>query len=121
MELLQSAQAVPAAILVVIILALAVITIVIAYQYARFLGIEGIREQTYQLILKAEHAYKGSETGRQKLKWVVSQARMLLPPWLQAIISEKTLTAIVDRWFAGVKDLLDDGKINGSQDEDDLK
>ncbi len=122
MELLHSAQTVPALVLAIIILALFVITIVITYQYAKYLGLEGIREQTYQLILKAEHIFKESSAGKQKLKWVVSQARLLLPPWLQAVISEQTLTTIIDKWFAGVKDLLDDGKVNGSQnEEDDLK
>lgn len=79
--------------------------------------LEGIREQVYQLILKAEHMYKESGTGQQKLKWVVQQARGLLPKWLQVIMSEDALLKIIDVWFCGVKDLLDDGKINGSQKE----
>ena len=42
--------------------------LVIAFQYAKHKGLEGIREQVYQLILKAEHMYKESGTGQQKLK-----------------------------------------------------
>lgn len=49
------------------------------------------------------------------MKWVVSQARRLLPGWLQAIISEEALEKIIQIWFDEVKDLLDDGKVNGSQ------
>lgn len=94
-----------------------VVTLVITFQYAKHKGLEGIREQVYQLILKAEHMYKESGTGQQKLKWVVQQARGLLPKWLQVIMSEDALLKIIDVWFCGVKDLLDDGKINGSQKE----
>lgn len=96
---------------------LMIVTLVIAFQYAKHKGLEGIREQVYQLILKAEHMYKESGTGQQKLKWVVQQSRGLLPKWLQVIMSEDALLKIIDVWFCGVKDLLDDGKINGSQKE----
>lgn len=41
----------------------------------------------------------------------------VLPKWLQVIMSEDALLKIIDVWFCGVKDLLDDGKINGSQKE----
>ena len=49
------------------------------------------------------------------MKWVVSQARKLLPKWAQALISEDTLMNIIQAWFDGVKDLLDDGKMNHSE------
>ena len=91
-------------------------TVVIAYQYAKMKGLEGIRENVYQLILKAEHLYTESGQGEQKLKFVVHQARGLLPKWLQVIMSEEVLLKIIDWWFKEVKDLLDDGKVNGSQD-----
>lgn len=35
--------------------------------------------------------------------------------WLQVIMSEEVLLKIIDWWFKEVKDLLDDGKVNGSQ------
>ena len=68
-----------------------------------------------KLFLHAEHIYKESGQGEQKLKWVVQQARGLLPKWLQVIMSEEVLLKIIDWWFKEVKDLLDDGKVNGSQ------
>ena len=58
---------------------------------------------------------QASGAGQQKLKWVVQQARGLLPKWLQIIITEEMLLKVIDVWFDGVKDLLDDGKVNGSQ------
>ena len=115
MELLNFLKQIPLPILLVVVLILLVVTIVIAFQYAKYKGLEGIRANVYQLILKAEHMYKESGTGQQKLKWVVQQARGLLPKWLQVIITEDMLLKVIDIWFGGVKDLLDDGKINGSQ------
>ena len=66
-------------------------------------------------ILKAEHVYNESGQGKQKLKWVVSQARELLPKWMQVFVTEEMMMKVIDEWFKGVKDLLDDGKVNGSQ------
>ena len=79
--------------------------------------LEGIRVEVYELFRKAERKYNESGQGKQKLKWVVSQARKLLPAWLQVILTETALEKIIDAWFKGVKDLLDDGKVNGSQKE----
>lgn len=114
MELLNYLNQVPLPVLILVIAALAVLTVVIAYQYAKMQGLEGIRENVYQLILRAEHLYTESGQGEQKLKFVVHQARGLLPGWLQLFITEDMMVKIVNEWFIGVKDLLDDGKINGS-------
>lgn len=87
--------------------------------YTRFVepcaGTFAIRKEVYELFLRAEHRFKESGQGEQKLKWVVQQARGLLPKWLQVIMSEEVLLKIIDWWFKEVKDLLDDGKVNGSQ------
>lgn len=88
---------------------------VVTYQYAKAKGLEGIRKEVYELFLHAEHIYKESGQGEQKLKWVVQQARGLLPQWLRIFITEDMLVKVINEWFKGVKDLLDDGKVNGSQ------
>ena len=115
MELLNYLNQVPLPVLILVIAVLAVLTVVIAYQYAKMKGLNDIRENVYQLILRAEHLYTESGQGEQKLKFVVHQARGLLPGWLQLFITEDMMVKIVNEWFIGVKDLLDDGKINGSQ------
>lgn len=86
----------------------------LTYIYLRDKNLEELRLEAYQLFLKAEHMYEESGSGKQKLKWVVSEARKLLPKWLHPFITVNTLTTIIDFWFKGVKDLLDDGKINAS-------
>ena len=84
------------------------------YFYLRDMTLEEIRADVYQLFLKAEHNPEFMESGKQKMKWVISQARMLLPKWLRFFITDEFLEMIVQGWFDAVKDLLDDGKFNGS-------
>ena len=115
MELLNILSQVPAPILIAVLILWAILTIVIVYQYAKMKGLEGIRKKVYDLFLRAEKGFTESKQGEQKLKWVVQQARGLLPRWLQVVISEEALMTIIDWWFKEVKDLLDDGKVNGSQ------
>ena len=38
-----------------------------------------------------------------------------MPKWLQVFVTEKAMKEVVQKWFVGVKDLLDDGKVNNSQ------
>lgn len=101
--------------LIVFVAAVVILTIIaMTVTYLKNRSIEDIRADVYQLILKAEHIYEESGSGKQKMKWVVSQARKLLPQWAQALISEETLMNIIQIWFDGVKDLLDDEKMNDS-------
>lgn len=115
MEVLKFLEQIPLPILVVALVILVAITVVMAYQYEKMRGMDGIRGDVYQLILKAEHVYNESGQGKQKLKWVVSQARGLLPKWMQVFVTEEMMMKVIDEWFKGVKDLLDDGKVNESQ------
>ncbi|MBQ2987369.1 MAG: hypothetical protein IJE23_07805 [Tyzzerella sp.] len=85
-----------------------------AYLYFKQKKLSEIRADVYQLFLEAEHRYTETKQGKQKLKWVVSRARGLLPDWIQIFITEAALEKIIDLWFKAVKDLLDDGKYNKS-------
>lgn len=112
MELLNS---VPTWVLFLVIAIILVLAIAMLVNYLKNKNLSNIRTDVYQLILKAEHRFNESKAGQQKLKWVVQQARGLLPKWVQTLMSEEALMQLVDTWFRGVKDLLDDGKMNGSQ------
>lgn len=116
MELLEFFKQIPLPILIVVIAILVIVTIAVVVQYIKQMGLDGIREDVYQLILRAEHMYNESSAGKQKFEWVIQQARGLLPKWMQLLVPESALKNIVQKWFDGVKDLLDDGKVNGSQD-----
>lgn len=112
MELLNT---VPTGVLFLVVALFVIFVVAMFFNYLKNKNLDAIRTDVYQLILKAEHSFKESKAGQQKLKWVVQQARGLLPKWTQVFISEETLMHLVDTWFKGVKDLLDDGKMNGSQ------
>ena len=103
----------------IITIILAVITLAILagclYLYLRDKTLQEIRAEVYQLFLQAEHLYTKTGSGKQKMKWVISKARGLLPSWAQIFISEELLYKVIETWFQAVKDLLDDGKVNGSQ------
>lgn len=116
MELLEFIKQIPLPILIVVLAILVIVTIVVVVQYIKQKGLDGIRADVYQLILTAEHMYNESGAGKQKFEWVIQQARGLLPKWLQAIVTTELLRNTIQKWFVGVKDLLDDGKVNGSQD-----
>lgn len=115
MELLEFIKQIPLPILLIVLAILVIVTIVVVVQYIKQKGLDGIREDVYQLILKAEHMYNESGTGKQKFEWVIQQARGLLPKWLQVLVPESALRNLVQKWFDGIKDLLDDGKVNNSQ------
>ena len=114
MELLEFIKQIPLPILIIVLAILVIVTIVVVVQYIKQKGLDGIREDVYQLILKAEHMYNESWTGKQKFEWVIQQARGLLPTWLQVLVPESALRNLVQKWFDGIKDLLDDGKVNNS-------
>lgn len=103
----------------VIIITLIIMTVLVigtfTYVYLRDNTLEDIRYDVYQLFLKAEHMYIKSGTGKQKMKYVIQQARGLLPSWAQLFITDEFLEDVLQKWFFAVKDLLDDGKLNGTE------
>lgn len=121
MDLWNAVGGMPVLLIVAIAIILVLVTVYMAYEHAKLKGLDGIRAEVYQLMLKAEHDYIQSGAGRQKLKYVVSRARSLLPGWLQFFISDDFLMDLIDSWFREVKDLLDDGKINESQNPEELQ
>ena len=107
-------------IVTILIIAFALVALATCtYIYMRDKTLSEIRGDVYQLFLKAEHTYLETGAGKQKMKYVIQQARGLLPEWLQFFITEEFLCKVIQTWFDAVKDLLDDGKVNGSVKETD--
>ncbi len=98
-------------ILTVIFVVLFAISVV---AYCKERTLDEIRKDVYKLFLKAEHEFEESGQGNQKMKWVIGKARLLLPEWLQIIVTEEVFEKLIQIWFDGIKDLLDDGKANNS-------
>lgn len=99
---------------IVITIFLAILLVISVIAYFKEKTLQDIRMDVYKLFLKAEKKYYESGQGKQKMKWVVSQARSLLPPWLQLVMTEDVFIKLIQIWFDGIKDLLDDGKINNN-------
>lgn len=99
-----------------VIVALATIGITV-YLYIRDNTLDGIREDAYQLFLKAEHMFAEKNSGSEKMKWVLSQIYNIIPAWAKFFVTEATLEYVVQMWFDAIKDLLDDGKYNKSTKE----
>ena len=103
------------------LLFLAVITVLIIVflvkkliDYITKKGLEGIRLDVYKLFVEAEKTFRASKQGQKKFDYVIHMARGLLPKPIQLFVSDNMLKEIVQLWFDGVKDLLDDGKLNNS-------
>jgi len=88
------------------------------YLYLKDKTLAEIRADVYQLFLVAEHNPEFTKAGKQKMKWVLSKARGLLPNWAQLLITDACLEKVVQAWFDAVKDLLDDGKLNSTSNEE---
>lgn len=97
--------------LVIITIIFALLCLIWAVEYFKEKSLDEIRQDVYQLFLQAEHNYKESAAGKQKMKWVINKARGLLPTWVQMIITEEVFEKIIQYWFDGIKELLDDGKM----------
>lgn len=100
--------------LVIITIIFAVLFLIGAVEYFKSKTLDDIRADVYKLFLRAEHNFTESHSGKQKMKWVIGRARGLLPVWVQMIVTEEMFEGMVQFWFDGIKDLLDDGKVNNT-------
>lgn len=104
------ANPVLAVIFIVLIIA---VVIFLAVKVIQKIGLEKIRAVVYQGFLKAEHEFQyGDNT--QKFEYVIQLARSSIPAPFNMFITESLLRKVVQLWFDLIKDLLDDGKMNGT-------
>lgn len=82
-------------------------------KYVRNIGLESIRERVYQAFLEAEHEFQHGENA-EKFEYVINIAKTAIPVPFNIFITESLLRKAVQTWFDLVKDLLDDGKFNGT-------
>ena len=85
-------------------------------KYVRHMGLESIRERVYAAFLEAEHEFQEGEN-TEKFEYVIDIARSAIPVPFNLLITENLLRKVVQAWFDLVKDLLDDGKFNGTSTE----
>ena len=97
---------------------LAILGVVLAlffiYKYFQYIGLEKVRKQVYHLFITAEHEFQHGEN-TEKFEYVIQWARIAIPTPFNLFITESLLRKVVQAWFDICKDLLDDGRMNGSQ------
>lgn len=99
------------------IVTLAVIGIIFALfvivRAVQKIGLEKIRGYVYKLFVAAEHKFQHGEN-EAKFEYVICFAKSAIPAPFNLFITETLLRKVVQAWFDLVKDLLDDGKLNGT-------
>ena len=90
-----------------------ILAIVVLINYVRHLGLESIRERVYRAFLDAEHEFQHGEN-TEKFEYVINIAKTAIPAPFNFFITESLLRKAVQTWFDLVKDLLDDGELNGT-------
>lgn len=100
---------------VFLIIVLAVICI-IAVKILQSIGMEKVRKTVYLAFVDAENRFKKGDN-RAKFEYVVSKAKKAVPAPFNLFITEKLLRNVIQLWFDLCKDLLDDGRINGTGKE----
>ena len=101
-----------AAIFVVVVLAIAIYVFVKVMQAV---GMERIRAYVYQKFIEAEHEFQHGDNER-KFEYVIDFAKKKIPYPFCVFITETFLCNVIQTWFDICKDLLDDGKLNGSSE-----
>ncbi len=91
-----------------------VLLILVIYRYVRDKSIIQLRADVYKLFIYAERYFTEEKAGKQKMDYVVSMARGMLPACIQVFVSDKIIRDIFQLWFDDIKDLLDDGTLNES-------
>lgn len=94
-----------------------VVAIFIIVKLLQTVGLEKIRATVYQLFLDAEHQFEEGDND-DKFEYVINLAKAAIPAPFNLLITETLLRSVVQAWFDIVKDLLDDGRVNGSEEGD---
>ena len=88
----------------------------VAVRVFRYIGLEKIRGKVYRLFVEAEHEFQHGDN-EEKFEYVINLTRAAIPSPYNLFITETLLRKVVQAWFDLTKDLLDDGKLNGTSKE----
>ena len=77
------------------------------------IGMEKARAYVYKLFIKAENEFEYGDNS-SKFEYVISMAKSAIPMPFSLFVTESLLRDVVQTWFDVCKDLLDDGKFNGT-------
>lgn len=98
----------------VFVLIVVAIAIILLVKVMQSVGMEKVRSYVYELFVEAEHEFQHGEN-EEKFEYVICLAKGAIPAPFNLFITESLLRKVVQAWFDICKDLLDDGKLNGSE------
>lgn len=95
---------------------LIIITVIFCIVFVKIMqkiGLEKVRKTAYEGFTYAERMFNHGEN-KEKFDYVIKLVQESIPKPFNFFITEKLLRKVVQLWFDLCKDLLDDGKLNGS-------
>lgn len=98
---------------VILMVLVAIFAIFLFVKAMQSIGLEKVRAIVYNGFVEAEHEFQHGEN-EQKFDYVVQLARSAIPSPFDMFITESLLRKVIQLWFDLCKDLLDDGKLNGT-------
>lgn len=101
-----------ALVFVAIVMIIAIFLLVKAMQT---IGMEKVRAYVYKKFIEAEHEFQHGDNDA-KFEYVIKFAKEAIPSPFNLFITESLLRKVIQTWFDICKDLLDDGKLNGSEE-----
>lgn len=111
--------------LVMIIIAVIVFTslglfVLYLKQNSKIWSLRLAREKAFILFKRAKQEAH-TEVGKEKMNWVISQIRLLIPKPFNFFINDFIIRALLQKWFNEIEDYLDDGKFNDTEEGWDIK
>lgn len=98
---------------ILIVCVIAILIGYIAIKLIQAIGMEKVRKIVYRAFVDAENNFKHGDN-RAKFEYVVDIAKKSVPAPFNLFITENNLRKVIQLWFILCKDLLDDGRVNGT-------
>ena len=98
------------------ILFIAIVVAIVIYfivSTMRTIGMEKVRKAVYRAFIDAERHFQYGDN-QAKFEYVVEVARKAVPSPFDLFITEEFMRKVIQLWFDLCKDLLDDGRVNGT-------
>lgn len=86
---------------------------IIAVNIMQTIGMEKVRKTVYQAFIEAENRFKHGDNNA-KFEYVVNVAKKSIPAPFNLFITETLIRDVIQLWFDLCKDILDDGRMNGT-------
>ena len=108
-------------VLLILLTAVAVTVLVyVTIKTMQRIGFDKIRESVYKAFVVAENRFQHGENDA-KFCYVVNVAKEVIPSPFSLFITEQLLKEMIQVWFDLCKDILDDGRMNGTECEEKIE